>query len=698
MNPYNDMNVPQTSQYSRPSSVCDSPRVVPETQPFVPSHSRSSSLSTDYFSEFDPNGQYHTTVSEEEDNDMYGQYPQHRMSQHQLSLPRSSSSTSISDRNAYSYYPYHEGYSAVNQPYPEDYPGNSFRGRAFSQSLRQGDVIPASPTHSTIHRRRVQSATDPFGFQTNCQPRQPSSREGSFRQSQRIPRSRGDSMLTASELPSYPLSAHGRPYEHVQELDRHATSGSSGVGTSGEEREGSASPELAAVLQSPFYHALWYSRDYNDLVQWAKEQNFKRKDTSNLLEDLIRQCIQSKKSCYVNRCRVQFLYLLKHFGGSIQVWIEFSRMEMESGNYVQAEFVLNTALLFHPRNLIVLGKLVKVEEKLQNTESLLRILLILRDLSSQKALQLIVDTAQSLARIGGDDFSTTQLLYHIVNSTESQPGWLYNDILQYFINYSGFTSLVSLVTVIVHKFPKHGPLWCSSLYIIEHSAVALWNQKSLADRCVSKMYDEVTCYAHKALTFDVLWKLYVVRLQCVARTIIVLRDLMTRPAGGRFSASEIEKAIHTQFVQLVADARACITFCPTNQRWRAFIWMGRIAVVLGLRQMARFCMKRSLLLCPKKNQHSVFYHFAKVEFFGFHQKEALFLLYKSTPMFLNEWKLQLEAANCLMFENRLADVIQLCRNVLQIQTGAGRFWAILIHFIHEYEIGAFFDNQVFWRR
>ena len=67
-------------------------------------------------------------------------------------------------------------------------------------------------------------------------------------------------------------------------------------------------------------------------------------------------------------------------------------------------------------------------------------------------------------------------------------------------------------------------------------------------------------------------------------------------------------------------------------------------------------------------------------------------------MFLNEWKLQLEAANCLMFENRLADVIQLCRNVLQIQTGAGRFWAILIHFIHEYEIGAFFDNQVFWRR
>ena len=99
-----------------------------------------------------------------------------------------------------------------------------------------------------------------------------------------------------------------------------------------------------------------------------------------------------------------------------------------------------------------------------------------------------------------------------------------------------------------------------------------------------------------------------------------------------------------------------------------------------------------------KSRHQSLLDYSKCEFFVGHSAEAAAILNEAILQFPEEWKLQLEAANCLMFENRLADVIQLCRNVLQIQTGAGRFWAILIHFIHEYEIGAFFDNQVFWRR
>ena len=729
MNSTSDVSGSQNHIFSHPSSVSNSPRAFPDPQYYKPSHSRSSSLSNDYFSDCDSNPQYCTPISEDADADAYpAPYVQRRLSQLQP-LSTSTTSTTAAERSCFPP-------DAVSACYPEEFAPGRFRNRAFSQTVRLGDLLPPSPTHSTLPRRRVQSAVDALAFAypgslhrmgSAYEPGVPagsgmnsnalgsgmnsnalgsgmnsnalgsgmnSNALGSGMNSNALSgglsssmsggryagqTARGDALYHAGSL-----SSHGRVYDLVQSSE-HLSSASD---FSLVEKDSVLSPELLAMLESPFYSALWYGPEGGEAAAWERA----KEDADAQLEECIRQCIQLKKNCLVNRCRVQFLQLLTRFGSFVQVWVEFARMEMESGYYAQAEFILTTALLFHRHNLTILGKLIKVEEKLQSRAGLDRVFQTLKEVPTQKALQLVVATAQSLAVIGGDCSEIDAMLEAVLTGDEAQPGWLYNDIVQYFFSVCDFAALFSLLSLILRRLPKHGPLWCVALLIADHYAVTEWNRDALLPCSASALYDSFTLSAHRALTSDVLWKLYVVRLQRATRLVTVLREMVKRPWLSSVPQDRMLEGVHRLLVQAVADTEACLRYCPANQRWRVFASLGRVQAILGFRGMARACLRRSLALCPKKNQHSVYFQFAKVEFFNFHPAQAFYLLYKSTPIFVNEWKLQLQAAICLIYENRFNEALTLCSDVLQIQIGAGRFWAVLIHFVHEYEIGGFFDT------
>ena len=469
MNSNSEVISNQNNAYSHSLSVTSSPRCIPDPPFYKRSHSRSSSLSTEYFSDYDSAVPFCTPISEGDDVNAYPlPYTQYRLPPRQPVASASASSASAASSTSECGY-FLPDSATTGFYYPDESTTSGFRSRAFSQTGRLGEVVPTSPTHSTLPRRRVQSAVDAMA--AACPPSV--YRRGSLYESGGAPlnaavsggavsvplngvvsggamngaplnaavsggamnggamntvmntpintamngaryttgqASRGDALYYAESL--RPQPSHGRVYDSV----RHAKHlSSTDLST---EKVNVLSPELLAVLESPFYSSLWYGQENEDMMHWR----FVKADATAQLEEWIRQCIQLKKNCCVNQCRVHFLRLLMQFGSFVQVWVEFARMEMESGYYTLAEFILSTALLFHRHNLTLLSKFIKVEEKLQNREGLRRVFHILEDIPTQKALQLVVATAQSLAIIGGSSETMDGLLAAVLTGDEVQPG------------------------------------------------------------------------------------------------------------------------------------------------------------------------------------------------------------------------------------------------------------------------------------
>ena len=150
-----------------------------------------------------------------------------------------------------------------------------------------------------------------------------------------------------------------------------------------------------------------------------------------------------------------------------------------------------------------------------------------------------------------------------------------------------FAALFSLLSLILRRLPKHGPLWCVALLIADHYAVTEWNRDALLPCSASALYDSFTLSAHRALTSDVLWKLYVVRLQRATRLVTVLREMVKRPWLSSVPQDRMLEGVHRLLVQAVADTEACLRYCPANQRWRVFASLGRVQAILGFRGMAR---------------------------------------------------------------------------------------------------------------
>lgn len=95
-------------------------------------------------------------------------------------------------------------------------------------------------------------------------------------------------------------------------------------------------------------------------------------------------------------------------------------------------------------------------------------------------------------------------------------------------------------------------------------------------------------------------------------------------------------------------------------------------------------MQHSLHFCQEKCSHVLLLELARTEFFCYRATESVFILKQATLRFVDEWKLGLELMNELVMTHRQLEALHLCRNLLKLQFGAGRLWAMFIHMIHEY--------------
>ena len=275
------------------------------------------------------------------------------------------------------------------------------------------------------------------------------------------------------------------------------------------------------VLQHPFYASLWSSRardhEGRGILYSKALKACSAVPPRNLLASLIKECIRYKKLCRLASTRVLFLELLCDYYHIVQIWLEFSRMEVESGEHRHAQFLLQCALELYPHNVLIISKLVRIDERLQDLDEILTISNTLIEMNSQKAFRILIDIIVSLAKLG-DETAAFHFVDFLLCSPQLCSRWLLHEILRFLVNASSCNYVQSLIFQWLKRLPHHGPLWMFCHEYIEY-LTSSENPLSISSTEIDS-YTQLTTWAAQALSPDTLWKVFLTRMQRIVRTVL----------------------------------------------------------------------------------------------------------------------------------------------------------------------------------
>ena len=283
---------------------------------------------------------------------------------------------------------------------------------------------------------------------------------------------------------------------------------------------------LQQVLNWPYYKELWdqIERTVDGrsvfLVQQLKQ--YPKDNVASPISELIRKCISLKKACRLLSARKLFLSLLDAFDGDAAIWIDFSRMEMESGEYQNALVLLQAARTQFPYHQALITKLVKVEEKLQMGDELIQLTQELINYEDPKIMRLLCEILLSLTRIGYIQYAQT-VIGQLAESFATSPGWLCYEILSLMYYLEPLPVVYQAITQILELCPKHGPMWIFAMRWTENMYIELWSRQSVYDLIHNQEYLNIVERAKRTLTADILWKVLLEIMQQNARTMFILR-------------------------------------------------------------------------------------------------------------------------------------------------------------------------------
>ena len=237
------------------------------------------------------------------------------------------------------------------------------------------------------------------------------------------------------------------------------------------------------------------------------------------LKDRIERAIHAKRSCHLRQARTLFLSLVVDAPLEIQVWCEFIRMEMESGDYMNARTVLKSALQVLPDDEILLQKSLRIEERLGDVHALLRVVGELCRIGSPKSAKTMMEGVMSLARLG---YEKTAMEYYllITHNPRYSTGNFFMAYILFLAQTTDQQTLWNTLPEMLSRFPKYGPLWFFALDLLQHDCFIQWD-------CDDVLFDygefeRVGKTALNTLTSDIMWKVYFMRVQLWSRLLLQL--------------------------------------------------------------------------------------------------------------------------------------------------------------------------------
>lgn len=280
---------------------------------------------------------------------------------------------------------------------------------------------------------------------------------------------------------------------------------------------------------------LWGIREYQELSQKGLLRITQRVNPNRTLSaeeekelDLrMLRGIELKREGFPRRARIVFLDLASEQPLFIPVWIEFYRMEIECGEYLSAHLILKSALAYHPKNELLLQKLIRVDEKLMDVASLMYTVEELVQMDTQKSLRTAMEGVASLARLGYRQFAAS-VYERVINNPRFSLGNFFLEFMNFEKHCGWYYELLRLSQTALQRYFKYGPLWFYCFTLIEHYYTLMWRRDVVANRVDCRVYDEYMKKAVGCLTNDILWRVFFVQIQFCNRAVLHVRDVVSQ--------------------------------------------------------------------------------------------------------------------------------------------------------------------------
>ena len=363
------------------------------------------------------------------------------------------------------------------------------------------------------------------------------------------------------------------------------------------------------------------------------------------------------RNLYQKVCRLQ--------PQAIQGWLEFSKLEEESGNMKVCAAILRAGIDHCEYNDGLFARAIKHEEKMGDISRARELLSRVKHMGIENVWRTVLEGALLEARSGNHVMARRVLKYLMHHVPWYGP--LYLEAYKLEKNLGRSREALQVVERGLIAIPRYGPLWFGAFKLCEELDQS--SQKYTLPQTTS-MIDRSTLCVSK----EIIWKVHLEAAQMLERCAVEFLDPATDP-----TAKAVLDMSRKRF------ARTILT-CPPNLRWKVWLAAGRMEVAAGNTDRARALFLRAHQVVPDKGRAVALLECARLEEYVGDTELAAAILCKSRSVSGSDWKVWLESVLLEIRCGNKVRAIELASTALQLHSGTGRLWASLIQLYH-YEEG-----------
>jgi len=340
-----------------------------------------------------------------------------------------------------------------------------------------------------------------------------------------------------------------------------------------------------------------------------------------------------------------------------QGWLEFSKLEEESGNLERCASLLSEGLSYCEYNENLLTKAIKHEERMGNLTRARQLLARLKHVGIEKVWRTVLEGALLEARAGNVGMARRVLKYLMHHVPWYGP--LYLEAYRLERDADRPIEALAIVERGLSEIPRYGPLWFGAFRLCEGMDIA---DGALELPRTSQMLDRAT----KSISRELLWKVHLEAAQAQERA-----ALMVVAKDANINLNEQLEVCRRSFAKTILT-------CPPSLCWKVWLAGGRMELMAGRTDEARQLFLRSHDVVPEKGRAAVMLECARLEEFAGDIELARAILSKARSNAGSDWKVWLESIFLEMRCGMRGRAIRLAQNALDVHSGTGRLWAALV--------------------
>eukprot|EP01128_Nolandella_sp_AFSM9_P001820 TRINITY_DN12228_c0_g1_i1.p1 TRINITY_DN12228_c0_g1~~TRINITY_DN12228_c0_g1_i1.p1 ORF type:complete len:1218 (-),score=268.97 TRINITY_DN12228_c0_g1_i1:495-4148(-) len=321
-------------------------------------------------------------------------------------------------------------------------------------------------------------------------------------------------------------------------------------------------------------------------------------------------------------------------------WLEYSKMEEESGHLAECSQILADGLHFCPHNENLLVKGIKHCEKMGSISQARVLLSRLKEVAMERSWRTIMEGGLLEAR-QGNVVVARQIFKYLMENVPSY-GPIYTEAVKLEMRLEEFERALVIVEKGLSRISSYGPLWFLALSLEE---------------LIGLDYRARVANALPNLSQELVWKLF-------------------------FELAQIEERKKYPKECRKAYVNAVLACNSPSLLWK--IWLGgaRTEIKSNNIAAARRLLLRAHSVVPPKMRATVLIECARFEEITGNIDGARHVLRKGKREANQEWKICLELVQLEMRASQFKVALQEVHTALEVHTSTGRLWAMLIQLSH----------------